>query len=480
MKSFLFLVALAFSFPANAIGQTEAFPVPRYFGASGQLGRGVHRTMTLLDRSTQKNKYTVRILLYGQSITAGQWGVQLEEHLRQAYPHANLIYERKPLSGFSTERLVKTSEADLYPAYADLVIFHDYGNNEDYETMIRKLREQTTSEILIQGDHFRRSEQVVDESNPSKLESRKQQWAASRNREFLPQLARKYGCGFDHRRETWKAYLTEHDLQPGQLVKDDVHPNEHGTYLMTELIKAYLVPRSDTEIDPMNCGYVKTVSTSELDGATDRELTFDFDGNRIDAIFHDGASGRCEVLIDGSRPTDDPQLYFHGRNRVKWRNTPIPPGPWPPVLRMNFEKPLVAESWELIAKRDPEKPTAYTFDVVGSQTGPDGSGRTDQSFVSDSGRVVISAEDWDVQFAIVALRRLDDLPNEFQLNWNVISQAKRVVEASAVEPGIENCVTLAQRLSDDKHTLRLSGDVHAIKALRVYTPSKFPRGAAIE
>ncbi|QDT11774.1 SGNH/GDSL hydrolase family protein [Planctomycetes bacterium K23_9] len=453
----------------------QEYPRPSNVGSAEQVGFGVQRTMTLLASSTPERSHTVRILLYGQSITAGKWGGQLQEHLRKTYPHANLIYEQRPLSGFATERLVKTSEADLYPSYADLVIFHDYGNNEDYERMIRKLRDETTSEILIQADHIRRSEKVIDESSPEKIEERRLRWAAERNTQFLPMIAKKYGCGFDGRRELWKAYLQEHSIPPGDLVKDDVHPNEQGTYLMTELVKAYLVPRADISMDPMNCGYVETFSASDFGDVSNDELTFAFEGNRIDVIFHDDATKNCDVLIDGKKPLDDPTMLYHGRNRVRWRNTPIPPGPWPAVLKMSHERPLVQENWTLSATQDPKQLEHYTFDIVGSVTGPDGSGRTDERFVSQSKRVVIEPGDWDVPFSIVALRRLKELPANFEIDWTVKSQASNSIVPPDAKPGIEKSVTVAQRIEEGKHVVKFTGAVQGIKSLRVYAPAKFPR-----
>lgn len=476
MKSFLIFFGLVFLGPAISLrAQSDAFPAPTKLGDPSIVGRGIQRTMTLLESSTPETRNTVRILLYGQSITAGPWGTLLEQHLRKTYPDANLIYERRPLSGFASERLVKTSEFDLYPFYADLVIFHDYGNNQDYETMVRKLREQTTAEVIVQADHLRRSESVIDESDPEAVENPRQRNAADRNYRFLPSLARKYGCGFDGRRDLWKAYLSEHAIEPGQLVKDDVHPNEHGTYLMTELIKAYLVKRDDVQINPMDCEYVQTYDIDDLANASDGELQFEFQGNRIDVVFHDHATESCDVWIDGEKPLDDPEMYYHGRNRVKWRDTPIPPGPWPPVMKMGFQRPLVVEKWTLLAKQDPEKPDAYTFEVTGSTTGADGGGRSDQRFVSDSQRIVIEPEDWDVPFSIVALRRLEKLPESFQIDWDVQAQATNTARPPQYDPGVEKCITLAQRLSDGKHTLRLTGAIDGVQSLRVYCPSKFPR-----
>lgn len=479
MRMLIMILLVSLLQAAKVGAQSSTYPAPSNLGDPADLGRGIQRTMTLLETSDPQHRNTVRILLYGQSITAGQWGVQLEQHLRQEYPDANLIYERRPLSGFATERLVKTAEADLYPFYADLVIFHDYGNNEDYESMIRRLREQTTAEVIIQTDHLRRNEQPIDETNPDLLTDRSQRSAADRNYRFLPMVAHKYGCAIDGRRNLWKDYLREHHLAAGDLLNDDVHPNGHGTFLMTELIKAFLVKRDDVELDPMNCGYVTTYEVGDVIKLSGDRLEFEFEGNRVDAIFSDRAKANetVDALLDGSPPLDDPSMLYHGRNRVKWRDTDIPPGPWPPVMKMSFKQPLLQEQWTLQAKRNAADPEVYEFTVRGSVTGEDGVGRTDQSFVSPSGRVVIEPEDWDIQFSIVALRRLKEAPEDFQIDWNVQTQAVNVLTPPETVPGVERVVTVAQRLADQRHVLQLSGDVAGVKAIRVYSPSKFPRPA---
>ncbi|QDT36237.1 SGNH/GDSL hydrolase family protein [Stratiformator vulcanicus] len=474
MRTF-FTFALLALLPLGLLRAEESeFPEPTNRGDASRMGKDIQRTMTLLATSTPEQKNTVTILLYGQSITAGKWGIYLEEHLRETYPDANLIYVRKPLSGFASHLLSKTSEFDMYPVYPDLVIFHDLGNDKDYETMIRNLRERTTAEVIIQADHLRRNQKVIDESDPAKVKDRSQQISAFRNYRFLPEVARKYGCAFDARRDLWKDYLREHNLEPGVMVADHVHPNEHGTYLMTELIKAYLVKREDVKIDPMNCGYVTTIPVTEDMRTDDGALQYQFDGNRIDVIFSKDATQACAAQIDGAQPLDIPAMRYHGRNRVKWRGTPIPPGPWPAVLKVGFEQPLIDESWTLTATQDQADPKLYLFEVRGSKTGADGSGRTDQRFVSNSGRVVIEPDDWEIKFAITDLRRLKELPSEFELNWTVMKQATNDVTPPKAKKGVERAVTVAQLLTDEKHTLILTGGIEGVRALRIYSPSKFP------
>ena len=63
------------------------------------------------------------------------------------------------------------------------------------------------------------------------------------NRQFLPETARKYGCGLADNRGAWIDYLKANHLEPRALLKDGVHLNDHGNYLMAELVKRYLIYR---------------------------------------------------------------------------------------------------------------------------------------------------------------------------------------------------------------------------------------------
>jgi hypothetical protein len=110
----------------------EYFPAPRWLGDTNKRGHGIQRTTTLLATSTPTKRNTVRILFYGQSITEQNWWQAVADDLRRRFPHANLIIENRALGGHSSQLLVKTAEADLYPFYPDLLIFHVFGSHLDY------------------------------------------------------------------------------------------------------------------------------------------------------------------------------------------------------------------------------------------------------------------------------------------------------------------------------------------------------------
>ena len=210
------------------------------FPNTSNWGRNIQRTMRLLATSTSEKPNTVRILFYGQSITEQKWTKLVEEDLRRRFPHAKLLIENRALGGFSSQLLVKTAETDLYPFQPDLLIFHVYGAHDKYEDIIRRTRERTTAEILIQNDHVTKPEDFTEETDATKLPPAGKHWDAFMNHNHLPSIARKYDAELCDQRILWKAYLTENRLEPKSLLRDSVHLNEHGEWLMAECVKAYL------------------------------------------------------------------------------------------------------------------------------------------------------------------------------------------------------------------------------------------------
>lgn len=440
------------------------YPPPKVLGDPAQRGQGIQRTMSLLASSSPQRRNTVRILFYGQSITEQEWWKAVAEDLKHRFPHANLLIENRALGGFSSQRLVKTAETDLYSFYPDLMIFHVYGAHTQYEDIIRRTRQRTTAEILIQTDHATADADHTEETDPAKLSPNGRIWNSFMNYRFLPETARKYGCGLVDQRNLWKQYLKDYQLPARQLLRDSVHLNAHGNYLMAELVKACLVSRQDIRIDPMNCQTVRTFTVGKDLQWQDGMLALAFEGNRVDVVLGQGKA-TASVRIDGKRPSDWPELYGFTRALSK------PGGKWPVVANLKSQAPLQLEQWTLQVKKDPANESRFTFALIGSKTGPDGQGRSDQRFVSNSRRIVFEPEDWDVAYAL-GLAGLKPPPAEFVVNWQVVPYfVDEVAPPARIDPAIESTVTLAQGLKNTRHTLEIRGGADApIAALRVYRP----------
>lgn len=147
--------------------------------------------------------------------------------MRQRFPQANLVVENRALGGYASQLLVKTAETDLYPFQPDLLIFHVYGSHDKYEDLIRRTRERTCAEILMQNDHVTKPGDLIEETDPAKVPIQSGQWDAFMNHNWLPSLAKKYDAELCDQRSICKTYLTDHDLEPNALLKDEVHLNAH-------------------------------------------------------------------------------------------------------------------------------------------------------------------------------------------------------------------------------------------------------------
>lgn len=215
-----------------------SFPPPRSLGSNPTGGRHMQRAMHLMATSTAQQPNTVRILFYGQSITEQAWWTDVADDLRRRFPHARLVIENRAIGGHAAQLLVKTAEADLYPFYPDLVIFHVYGDHRDYESIIRRIRERTTADVALQTDHLGANDSLNEETDPARLTPAN--WAPWMNYVFLPGIARRYQVELVDQRNAWKQYLRDYGLAPQALLRDGVHLNAQGEYLMAEIVKAAL------------------------------------------------------------------------------------------------------------------------------------------------------------------------------------------------------------------------------------------------
>ena len=458
------LLSLSFALLITApLLAEETFPPLKSPGDTSQRGAALQRTMTLLESSAVEKKNTVRVLFYGQSITEQTWWKQVMVDLEKRYPLARLEIENRAIGGHSSQLLCKTAEADLYPFYPDLVIFHVYGAHDRYGDIIRRIRERTTAEVLIQTDHLGANDPLEEITDPAKLAPA--QWNPWMNYSFLPATAKKYGCELLPLRDIWKQYLRENNLQPRALLKDDVHLNEHGCFLMAEIVKTALVPVAAASGAAKPEAAVRDINLTAASWK-DGTLKVEFEGNRVDGVFGGAPTGgdaatKATMKIDGKDPQDIRQLYTFTRASGYGTSN------WPCLLRIQRgPAQLQEEEWTVTLAKASDDYKTFQFSLTGSKTGPDGLGSASKKFVSKSGRIIIEPEDWNLQYCRkVFARKLDD---GFRITWKSIAQW----DAQPLLRG-----TFFQGLSNGKHTLELSGAAlqrSGLTALRIYRPP-FPQ-----
>lgn len=453
--------------------ESTSVPIPVSFGDPAMLGVGVQRTMSLLASSTPERRNTVRLLYYGQSGMESGWCEMLTELLKQRFPHANLIIENRALGGFSSQRLVRTSETDLYTFYPDLMILNVLGADGDYEDIIRRTRERTTAEILILTNHVRKLDEIEGETNPENIVRGVSDWNLYFDCNFLPAVAKKYGCGFGNIREIWKRYLRDTGIDSEILLGGDkFHLGPKGCQVMAEIVNAYLTYRPELPHDDTN---VQTSIVGKDIHWVDDKLTLDFTGNRVDVVMKEATATTASVTIDGTPPSNIPELYKFTRALA------TPGAKWPVILKITSLVPLLVEEWTMQVTVNHNNPKHYIFTVQGSLTGADGAGSSEQLFVSNSGRIVIDPADWDVEYALTGLPRIP-IPDNFVVNWRVEPYfVDDIISPKIKDDGTETIVTLAQGLVNGQHTLEITGGQQtSIKTIRIYRPMPPVVGRVVE
>lgn len=463
MRTFLFLTLLC----TGLYG--EDFPAPKNLTPADQAGLGIQRTMQLLAGSTPEKHNAVRILFYGQSITEQDWTKDVTRYLKESYPNADLTIENRAIGGHSSPLLVKTAEADLYPFQPDLLIFHVYGAHDKYEDLIRAVREKTCAEVLIQTDHLSADQSIDEETDPSKLKI--QEWGPWFNYVFLPSLREKYQVEVIPQRDLWKQYLRDYQLKPADLLRDNVHLNPRGVFLMGEIVKSQL--RVHPEISPPASKRVVTTRLADLKpgwqpSESGSKLTIPFEGSRIDAIMaHEGDPAEVEVRIDGKKPSEFPTTFAFTRVTAYDRSN------WPCLLRVNAgATPLVPETWTVKLKDADADYSHFRFSLSGSVTGPDGEGDGTADFTSSSGRIHIEPGDWNLNFAAKVFKAPH--PDSNPITFKVVPLHVDSLSAKpAADRTREAVVTLAQNLPTGPHMLTLRSQTKSpppIDSVRAYDP----------
>ncbi|MGB5961789.1 MAG: SGNH/GDSL hydrolase family protein [Coleofasciculaceae cyanobacterium] len=420
--------------------------------------------MTLLTTSTPEHHNKVKILFYGQSITKQKWWLDVANDLKKRFPNADLVIENRALGGFDASRLIRPAEHDLYPFYPDLTIFHVYGGDQDYEAIIANIRRRTTSEIAFHSDHITWLPTGTEADTFDELKT--YEWHNYHSFHWLARIAEKYECELMEIRRPWRQYLKDYNLQPKALLSDNIHLNDQGNFLLASLIKPHLKynPKFSTDLWK-NLVYNYQVGTDIQ--WQDGKLVLEFEGNRIDAIAANSSSksASAKILIDGKKPSEYPELYTITRpsNAVGVD--------WPAIIQVSSEKLLLIEDWTAKITEINQDSSQFKFEVVGSKTGRDGSGTSDNKFVSNSGRVVIEPQNWWLKNSQELSGK--STPKGFEIKWQVKPMFVDNYIAPIENSAFESSTILAQNLTNSKHKLEIIADKNGIipiQTLRVYKP----------
>lgn len=445
-----------FAFAGTAAAQSYPLPVSV---DTANTGRYIQRTMHLLASSTPQHKNTVKILVYGQSISEQKWWLEVKRDLTARFPNANLLMENRSIGGFSSSLLVKTTEMDVSSFYPDLVLFHVYGDTDNYESILKIIRSRTTAEIALQTDHYNKADDWSDKVSYS----------------ILPELAKKYKCELLNIRAGWKRYLDDNKYTPSKLLSDEVHLNDHGNFLMAELIKPYLFYKPQYDSDEFKLMTIYKIGRDVF--FKGNKLILPVAGNKVEVVAGNliSTSKPAKVLVDGKKPSSFQGTYFatrpYGDGKYGW--------PWslPGMIHVGHEMPWKKEEWTCRFTEVTPPYNDFAFEISGSKTGKDGSGTSLQDFISNSKRVIIKkgdAEkggDWHLHRSYQVVKSTVNRGDE--IKWNTYSIGTDVYAPEAgPRTSSDNVTILFQGIPNTKHVLILKGKKKymPVTEIRVYKP----------
>lgn len=445
-------------------------------------GSRIQRTMTLLETSTQTTRNKVKILFYGQSIVSGMWHRIVLNQLRERYPYAIIEAENRAIGGHEGPVLVRCASQDLYPFYPDLVIFHVYGGMKtgEQERIFRNIRKFTTAEILTFSHHFSNFPNSHDDAEHDESK-------------YYKYLAQKYNCEFSDVRKEWGRYLKHYNFERSELLGDGIHPNSMGSVVLANIVLKHF--KFSTLFTSGWYNQVKNYEARRFFEEKEDEITFTgkswkskghgwgvvgskagdslkltFVGNRVDIVVPERSNtkvfGSAKVLIDGKAPSQIQSLYVATRSSLDIKKSR------PAIKRITVGDNAIKEEWIFRITEVSDDCKKFSYEVIGSVTGNDGTGTNKSKFVSKSGRITLEPKDLH-PFSTLHKKR-DDMIG-FEIKWDIITiSMDTFAPIFSDDTAIENSYILAQGLPNKKHVLELilNGDGKVpIKAIKVYTPS---------
>lgn len=260
-------------------------------------------------------------------------------------------------------------------------------------------------------------------------------------------------------RNPWKTYLKENNLETKDLLSDGVHLNAHGNFLMASIIKKYFSSLSDA---PATDKYVKELVAGKDFSIKGNKIEMPVNGNRVDLVWKPTVSGgQIAVNIDRKKPSDFNTCYYYTRPAFDSTSFLRKIGQ---VLAMKLRVKAKEEEWAMTITSTDSVKQQMRFSLKGSITGEDGSGTSESTFTSNSGKIIIEPTFWfrAKEFARFPWVKPDDV-----LKWKVKCMCKDegMPIASAV-------TTVVQGFENGEHKLKLKGKgVRDLQGIRVYEPA---------
>jgi hypothetical protein len=394
-----------------------------------------------------------KVQFYGQSIIAGIDKSRIKRQLLKLYPGLDFEIINNAIGGYQAPQLIKTAEYDLYPEYADLIVFHVYGGlkNGELEKLFSNIRTRLSSDVIILDHHISFSDTQIGQQRLDKLQDS--------DSKAIEQLAHECGFGFLGVRALWKDFLNLNpSIKVKDLLRDGVHPNDLGKLLLEWIVINNLKKAIDA-----NPG-IPSASKQHVIKEDKDTVEFEFTGNRIDLQPSKQSIGaQFDLFIDGIPASQDNGLYSVSRP------SSFPRQWWPAMNRIILNKNVnqIEEEWTItFIKLDIEE-ESFEFQLIGDISGEQGIGYSGKNFISKNKAIEINAGD-------IAIFPLDKSLKNQDLRNFVVTFSVYPLFNSPVIISNPQAIVLAKLLEDKTHTVVLKIIKGNLKnsSFKFYEPNK--------
>ena len=408
-------------------------------------------------------------------------GETLIHELRKRFPNAPpILYKKHVTSSVTWQHMRGWVRQFVVPDQPDLVLMyvHDPGPRH-LGKILDHIHQHSTADVIVPSLHLRRFE---------KLTARRVNLAAW---DKARAICREHGAEFVENRRELADFMTAHHMTIEDMTVDAVHQTPLCALLINENIARHVAPcakpayraldrerrvrvqgatkrapRGVRVSDDWTEGPHGTLQAGRK-GAT---LSITFTGNRVDLIGRRSArGGTAKVIIDGV-PADRISAFYTTMIAPGKQNTykgkpyltlvNLPHGV---VLGQN----VVPQDWTLTMTDN-----AGNYRVVGSVTGPDGTGNVFRRFTSNSGQIIIDPELWRGNQRRKGKTEVGSRKGH-TYSFSVYRCACGTVSFRGSAAMFH--VPLVQNLPNGKHTLELvaeGGGPVRVDSFGVYTPPK--------
>ena len=447
-------------------GAADYVPMP-----PADAGKHLALTMQKLRNGFAEPDRPFRIWALGSSYTNMLGNGEIwQEEIPKRFPKVKEVHYQKMVGNSCPWQYLRGWVRHLVvPDPPDLVITYTNGDPADLDLLLAEIRKTTTADIIVPSLHWR----IRDLPNWGVSED-----AADQNVQAVREVCTKHGAEFVESRKGWGRYLRENELKFTDLLKDPVHQNGYGAWIVNQNILSHLrdpgtfsydpttrerrIEAKDILVDAEGFDLSSPWMMAEGEGA---RLKVPFSGNRVELIAETGdGAGRVEVWIDGipgAKFSAFLPTYIQGdAKNAKNQKGDNPRDLAPHAVTLGAEQ--TPQEWTILMTSD-----AGDYELTGSVTGPDGKGNAFQPFTSDSGQISVPPELW---------RRGERNKAGDRFTFRVERSVVGEVDLSEGEGGLRR-IRLANGLADGPHELELvskGGGTIKIMAVETFDPPGLP------